>query len=268
MKYRPSVALLTMALACAGAAGCTSAEPAANTITLGVAAAPSLSAAFTEIIGMFEAEHPDVRVSIELGRSGTIADSLAGRTDINVFASASEWAMDAAVEAGSAVEPQIFARNNVVLAVPAGNPKQVTSLKDLEREDVRVGLCELAVPCGVAGETLLSAAGVILHEVERPSGSRALTSDLADNKLDAGIVYSTDVASSRGWVVRAEVNQADRELEQAAGKTSYFLARVPGGADGADAEAETAAAEDFIELVLSSRGRQALRESGLESISE
>jgi len=264
----PGLAALTVALACTGIAGCADEAPATNVITLGVAAAPSLSAAFTEIIHVFEAEYPDVRVSIELGKSGEIAESLASRTDINVFASASEQAMEIAVAAGSAVDPQIFARNYVVLAVPSGNPRRISSLADLERSDVRVGLCEVSVPCGLAADSLLDAAGVNPGDVKRTAGSRALTSQLADNHLDVGIVYSTDVASSHGWVAQADVDEFERELGQAAGTTSYVLARVPSGANGPDEDAETAASEKFIQLVLSHRGRQALRNSGLSVMAE
>ena len=94
------------------------------------------------------------------------------------------------------------------------------------------------VPCGKAAETLLSAAGVEPPGVERDSGSRALTARLADNDIDVGIVYRTDVAASHGWVALAEVDQRDRELAQDAGTTRYTVARIPGAEDGPDAGAE------------------------------
>lgn len=264
MPRRPGLAVLSLALACTGAAACAEEEPDAGVITIGVAAAPSLSAAFAELISVFEADNPGVRVSMELGRSNQIAESLASRSDINVFASASVQAMDLAVAEGAAVDPRVFARNHVVLAVPSGNPRQVTGLDDLERDDLRVGLCDAAVPCGRAADTLLAAAEVTPPPVvDRAAGSRALTARLADNAVDVGIVYRTDVASSHGWVTEVDGGEQDRALEQAAGTTRYVLARVPGGDDGPDAEAEAAAADEFTELVLSGRGRLALQNSGL-----
>ena len=112
------------------------------------------------------------------------------------------------------------------------------------------------------------AAGVLPVDVERDPGSRALTARLADNELDVGIVYRTDVASSHGWVSQAEVNRHDRELAAAAGTTRYTLARVPGGEDGPDAEAERAAAEKFMELVTSDRGRRAFENAGLAPVTQ
>ena len=52
---------------------CASVDPGDAEVTLGVAAAPSLAGAFTEIIGDFEAENPGVRVHLELGPSADLA---------------------------------------------------------------------------------------------------------------------------------------------------------------------------------------------------
>ena len=261
MNRSRGVGVLTIALACTVVGACATQEPEDETTTIGVAAAPSLTAAFTEMIDIFEDEHPGVTVSLELGRSDTIAAGLPGRDDINVFASASEEAMQQVVDAGVAVDPRVFARNHVVVAVPSGNPRRITGLRDLERPDLRVGLCAMDVPCGKAAETLLSAAGVEPPGVERDSGSRALAARLADN--DVGIVYRTDVAASHGWVAQVEVDQRDRELAQTAGTTRYSVARVVRGEEGADSEGERAATDDFLELVVSDRGRRALENTGL-----
>ncbi|MDV8002011.1 molybdate ABC transporter substrate-binding protein [Rhodococcus sp. IEGM 1408] len=266
MIGRRVTAVLVVALACGGVSACTAEESEPTVISIGVAAAPSLSGAFTELIGIFEQENPDVRVHLELGRSHTIAEGLADRTDINVFASASEQAMTLALEQGTVTDTQVFARNHVVVAVPSGNPREVTGLADLSRPDLRVGLCELEAPCGQAADLLLGAAGVVTPDVDRDEGSRGLAARLADNELDVGLVYRTDVASSNGWVTLADVDERDRALIQATGMTRYVLARVPGGEDGPDAGAERAAAGAFRELVTSDRGRRALENAGLDAL--
>lgn len=257
---------LVVALACGGVSACTAEESEPTVIAIGVAAAPALSGAFTELIRIFEQENLDVRVHLELGRSDTIAEGLAHRTDLNVFASASEQVMTLALEQGTVTDAQVFARNHVVVAVPSGNPREVTGLADFARPDLRVGLCELDVPCGQAADLLLAAAGVTPSDVDRDEGSRALAARLANNELDVGIVYRTDVASSHGWVTLADVDERDRGLVQATGMTRYVLARVPGGEDGPDAGAERAAAGAFRELVTSDRGRRALEDAGLDAV--
>lgn len=267
MNRARAVSAFAVALACSGFVACARQEPESPGMTLGVVAAPSLSDAFTEMIDFFEGEHPGVRVSLELGRSDTIAEEMPDRDDINVFASADEDSMQWLVDEGVAVEPTVFARNHVVVAVPSGNPRQVTGLRDLERPDLRVGLCVLDVPCGRAAESLLAVAGVVTPtQVARDPGSRALAARLADNELDVGIVYRTDVAASHGWVALAEVDQRDRELAQAAGTTRYTVARIPGAEDGP--HAERAVAGEFLKLVTSDRGRRALENAGLAPVSQ
>lgn len=266
MPRRQGVAVLAVALACAGAAGCTEPAVEAEATTIGVAVAPSLSEAFSEMVGLFEQQNPDVRVHLELGRSEDIAAGLAGRTDVNVFASATERALELATEQGTITDPVPFARNNVVVAVPSGNPGGVTALRDLTRPDLKVGLCESEVPCGQAAQALLAAARVDPHTVEWDVGSRALTARLADNDLHAGIVFRTDVAASHGWVTQVQVPPEDRALMQASGTTRYVLTRVPAGEEGPDAEVERQAAADFRELVLSEQGRRALENAGLAPV--
>ncbi|MFN3340286.1 MAG: molybdate ABC transporter substrate-binding protein [Dietzia sp.] len=268
MGQRRGIAVVGVALVCSGFACATEEPKAAVPVSIEVAAAPSLSEAFTEIIGIFEEENPEVRVHLELGRSDDIAEGLSGRTDLNVFASASEEVMQLALERGTVADPQVFARNHVIVAVPSGNPHGVRGLGDLARPELRVGLCALDSPCGQATEKLLAAAGVRPTDVTRESGSRALSARLADSELDVGIVYRTDVAGSHGWVAPVDVDDRDRDLMRAAGTTRYVLARVPGGENGPGGEAERTAADAFRELVTSDRGRRALEVAGLDALPE
>lgn len=266
MGRGPGVALMGLALACSGLAACAAEEAEGTVVTIGVASAPSLSDAFTEIIEIFERENPGVRVHLELGRSVELSEGLANRTDINVFASASEEAMAYVVEQGVATETQVFARNHVVMAVPSGNPRQVRGLEDLERPGVRVGICDESLPCGKAAKTLLTAAGVTPPAVTLEVGSRALSSRLADNELDVGIVYRTDVAGSHGWVTQTDVDPREQEMMREAGTTRYILSRVPRGEDGPEAEDERVASAEFRALVTSDRGRRVLENAGLEAL--
>ena len=265
MPGRPVIAALTAAATGLALVACGPAESTGTTVAIGVAAAPSLAGAFTELIGVFEEENPGTRVHLELGRSVEIAENLGDRTDLHVFASANEAAMDHALAAGTVAGPEVFARNHVVLAVPSGNPAGVTGLDDLARPELRVGLCDRQVPCGSAAEVLLGEAEVDPEVDSRDGGSRALAARLADNEFDAGIIYRTDVAASVGWVTQVAVTEHERELTQAAGAIRYFLARVPGGErDEASGEAAREAGEQFRALVTSERGRRALENAGLQ----
>lgn len=267
MPRRPIIAALTAAAAGFALVACAPAESETDTVTIGVAVAPSLAGAFSELISVFETEHPGTRVNLELGRSGELAESLGDRTDVNVFASASETAMDLAVAAGTVTNVQVFARNHVVLAVPSGNPADVTGLADLSRPELKVGLCDEVLPCGIAADLLLGEAGMDPGVEARNGGSRALSARLADNEVDAGIIYRTDVAASVGWVSQVAVDEHERKLTQEAGAIWYSLARVPGGErDGEDGESAREIGGAFRDLVTSERGRVALENAGLQPL--
>ena len=266
MVGRGPLAVATVVAAAVGAAGCGAAAPpeeAATTIR--VAAGVSLTAVFTELVEEFEAENPGVRVRLEPGRSVELARAMRGRTDLHLFAATGRSAMGIALADGSARDPRTFARNYMVLAVPSGNPAGVTRLADLGRPELRVGLCIEDGACGQSSGELLTAAAVAPDVDERVPDSQTLTRRLGGDEFDAGLVFRTDVAASRGWVEEVDGDDHDRLLERDVGATDYLLAEVPGGLqDGVDDAAERAAVAAFRDLVASDRGRAALEDAGFE----
>src|SRR5512142_1741921 len=93
---------------------------------LTVFAASSLTDAFNEIKTAFEQANPGVTVSYNFGASNTLATQLSQGAPADVFASANMAQMDAAVKVGRiAGKPVTFARNRLVVIVPADNPAQI-----------------------------------------------------------------------------------------------------------------------------------------------
>ena len=69
--------------------------------------------------------------------------------------------MDQLAEAGAvAGEAQVFARNRMTIAVPAGNPAGITGLADFADPDLLIGLCAEEVPCGRTRAEALESAGI------------------------------------------------------------------------------------------------------------
>lgn len=257
------IAALTVTAMSVVLTACSTEATRGSDVTLGVAASPSLATAFNELIGVFEAENPGTHVHLELGRSLAIVETLGQRTDLNVIAVANDDAIQLAEDQETVADSEVFARNHVVLAVPSGNPANVTSLSDLSRPDLRVSLCKPYLPCGNAAETLLSEAGVEPAVDSWGESSRSLSARLAESEFDVGIVYRTDVAASVGWVGQVDISEHERELTRNAGATRYFLARVLGGdREGKVGESVRQAESAFRSLVTSERGRQALAKSG------
>jgi molybdate transport system substrate-binding protein len=195
-----------VALAAALTAGCGGSDPASGqtgdpdelTGELVVFAAASLTESFTQIGDDFETANPGVTVAFSFAGSATLAQQINQGAPADVFASASPANMQTATDAGDGGTPTTFARNRLVIAVPAGNPGGVAGLADLADPDVKVALCAEQVPCGAAARTALEAAGVEITPVTLERDVRATLSKLTLGEVDAALVYRTDVAGASG----------------------------------------------------------------------
>lgn len=157
-----------------------------------VFAAASLRTAFDDIAELFEQRHPQVDVKpIVYDGSSTLVTQLQEGARADVLATADERSMQLLVDSGLASDPQLFATNTLVVAVPAGNPGGVDSLDDLA--DAVTVLCAPEVPCGVASTTLLDAAGVQVTAASLEQNVTAVLEKVAAGEADAGLVYATDV---------------------------------------------------------------------------
>lgn len=216
---------------------------------LTVYAAASLQGPFEDVVAELEAAHPGLVVRpVVYDGSSTLATQIVEGAPADVFASADERTM-ATVEAAGAVrgEPVPVATNSLVVAVPPGNPADVTSLADLARPEVRVVLCATEVPCGSASQTLLARDGVtVVPDSSEQSVSAVLTKVVAD-EVDAGLVYRTDVVDADVEVIVPE--GAEDVVNR------YPVAVL---ADAAD----PAAAQAFVDFVAGPRGQQILAEHG------
>src|SRR5688500_12171419 len=107
--------------------------------TIRVLAAASLTDAFEELAGDFEADHPGVTLELSVGPSSALAAQVVEGAPADVLATADEATMQAVVDAGAvAGTPSDVARNVGQLAVPAGNPGGVRGIDDLDRDDLLV----------------------------------------------------------------------------------------------------------------------------------
>jgi molybdate transport system substrate-binding protein len=196
-----------------------------------VFAAASLTDAFGDIADLFERQHPDVAVTLDFGPSSRLAAQIAEGAPADVFASADDTTMAVAVDAGAVRgKPEVFARNRLEIAVPAGNPEGVSGLADLADEDLLIGLCAEEVPCGRFGREALAEAEVEPSIDTNEADVRSLLNKLTVGELDAGLPDDVNVVAS------------------------YELATLD-----ADATDEAAA---FVDLVRSARGQRILAERG------
>ncbi|WP_189208616.1 molybdate ABC transporter substrate-binding protein [Actinokineospora fastidiosa] len=219
----------------------TACSPGSGRTVVTVFAAASLTESFTALEKTFESIHPDVDLRVNFAASSALAQQLRTGALADVFASADEATMAKVAPPSS----RVFATNRLTIAVPSGNPAQVTGLADLPR--VVTVVCAPQVPCGAATTTVLTAAGVTLRPASEEQDVKAVLTKVAADEADAGLVYVTDV---RGAAVTAiDFPESTKAINR------YPIAVL------ADAPHPTLARE-FVDLVLSPEGQAILADHG------
>ena len=193
----------------------------AETTELIVFAAASMTETLTEIAELYKSVAPDVEIVYNFDSSGTLKTQIEEGADCDLFISAAPKqmnALDIASEANTAGLDFVLQgtrinllENKVALAVPEGNPKNVTSYDQLI-EGLKAGSLMLAmgnadVPVGQytqkilayygVSEEELAAAGVITYG----SNVKEVTTQVTEATVDCGIIYGTDAYSAGLTVV-------------------------------------------------------------------
>ncbi len=227
---------------------------------LTVFAASSLRDAFQDLGRSFEQQHPGTSLSFNFAGSQELRTQVEHGARADVLASADPRTLRALADAGLALQPQVFARNEPVIVVPAGNPAGIHSLADLPRaRRLVVGAPE--VPIGDYTVRILEAASrrygpafgaaVEARVASRELNVRQVLAKVALGEADAAIVYRTDALASRG---AAEVISIPPQLNVVA---EYPIAVLRGAPRPGLARA-------FVELVLSSAGQAVLARHGFQ----
>ncbi len=176
-----------------------------------VSAASSLTNAFTDLAVQFQLQHQGTKVLMSFAASDVLAQQIVHGAPVDVFASADQKSMDKAVEAKSiaAATRKDFVRNQVVLVVPADNPRGIKSLADLKAAGVkRVAFGNPAtVPVGRYTKAALEKTGNWDDVKQREvlgQNVRQVLDYVARGEVDAGFVFATDAAVMPGKVTVVE----------------------------------------------------------------
>ncbi|MFF7055487.1 molybdate ABC transporter substrate-binding protein [Achromobacter spanius] len=229
----------------------------AQAADLVVSAAASLTNAFKDVAQAYEKEHPDTKVVLNFGASDVLLQQILKGAPADVFASADQKAMDKAVEAQAVKRASRvdFAANQVVLIVPADSKANITTLKDLTRDDIkRVAYGNPAsVPVGRYTQGALEAAGLwnaVQAKGVLAQNVRQSLAYVSRGEVDAGFVFATDAA-----IMPDQVNVAVRVPSQT--PVTYPIAVTA-------REAAAPEAERFVAYVLSPAGQAILARYGFQ----
>lgn len=220
--------------------------------TVTVFAAASLTESFTQIGEQFEAANPGVTVVFNFGGSSTLATQIREGAPADVFASADPANMQVVIDAGDASgTATVFARNQLVIAVPEGNPLDVTGLADLANPELKVALCAEQVPCGAASLTALDAADVDLTPVTLERDVKAALSKVTLGEVDAALVYHTDTVAADSDVDGIAFPESDLAIND------YPIVALSGAPN-------LVAAQAFVAYILSGPGTALLAQAGFQ----
>jgi molybdate transport system substrate-binding protein len=174
---------------------------------LTVSAAASLTDAFKQIARAYEVQYPGSKVQLNFGASGALLQQMAKGAPVDVFASADQETMDAAVKQGliATGDRKNFARNTLVVIVPTDSVIAIRRLDDLRQPAVRhIALGNPAsVPVGRYARQALES-GKLWNELGprliNTQNVRQALDYVARNEVDAGFVYRTDAAVQKDKV--------------------------------------------------------------------
>jgi molybdate transport system substrate-binding protein len=230
--------------------GCGSSNEAAPAEHLVVFAAASLKQSFTQIGEQFKTDNPGASVEFSFAGSSDLVTQLTQGAKADVLASADTKNMDKAAKAGLLAGDAVnFASNTLTIAVAPGNPKGITSLRDLTKPGLDVVVCAPQVPCGAAAQKVEHAAGVQLSPVSEESSVTDVLNKVSTGQADAGLVYVTDVEGSGGKVTGVAFPEASGSVN------TYPIAVLKGAG-----EAELA--RRFVDYVTGEAGQKVLEQAG------
>jgi molybdate transport system substrate-binding protein len=217
--------------------------------TITVLAAASLTGTFTQLADDFERDHDGVRVRLAFDSSATLAQQALDGAPADVLATADTATMDSASEA-LANDPELFATNTMVLVTPADDPAGITGFADVVSDpDLTYVACVETAPCGKVAAALLADNDVTTHPASLEVDVKAVLAKVTSGEADAGLVYATDAVAAGDTVRTFQVPHADEEV------TSYPVAALRQSGD-------PDLAQEFVDLVLSDRGRRLLADAG------
>jgi molybdate transport system substrate-binding protein len=218
-----------------------------NTVT--VAAAASLTEAFTQIGSQFEATKPGTTVTFSFGSSATLATQIEEGAPIDVFAAANPATMRTVTDVGAAELPTNFVSNVLQIAVPKGNPGRITGLKDFGDKSKKIAICAPQVPCGSAAVKVFSAAKITPAPDTLEQDVKATLQKVSSDEVDAALVYRTDVIAAKDTVDGLEFPEARQAVNV------YPIAVLKGSMNAAGAQ-------QFVDYVLSADGQAVLHKAG------
>ncbi len=257
------ILLCTLFLAACGGStsSTTSTATTAPAVTiLNVFAAASLKESFNVIAAKYTRAHPNITIKLNFAGSQILEQQVASGAPADVFASADQTTMQKAVDAGLVGNSQVFVKNRLTVIIPAANPGNINTLKDLSRKGVKIDIGAPAVPAGKYSLQVLAKMAqssnygpayenaVKANFVSQETDVKAVVNKVQLGEVDAGFVYVTDVtAAVSNKIKMIDIPDNFNVIAQ------YPIAVTKSSAHSNDARA-------FVQYILSPEGQAVLQQ--------
>ncbi len=172
---------------------------------INVAAAASLTEAFTDIEKEFETENSNIDIVYNFAASGTLRTQIEVAPETaDVFASAAQDQMDMLASKGFVYNAtrEDFVENSLVMITPSGNAVGLIGMQDLtktEVEKISIGNPD-TVPAGKYAKEALTNAGLwdnVSSKTLLAENVKQALVYVERGEAEAGFVFSTDASSAK-----------------------------------------------------------------------
>ena len=202
----------------------------AEPVELIVFAAASMTETLEQIADAYKEVAPNVTLTYNFDSSGTLKTQIEEGADCDIFISAAAKQMN---QLDITADPEVntdgldyvdsdtrinLLENKVALAVPDGNPKNLSSYEDmvagLKDKSIMLAMGNEDVPVGQYTQKILDYYGLSEDDLAKDgvitygSNVKEVTTQVSEATVDCGIIYSTD-AFSAGLTV---VDTATKEM--------------------------------------------------------
>ncbi len=266
-RYRKTAVVLAAAMLAAGAGNAVTVQAAEETeIQLFIAA--SLNTVMEDLIGRYQEEHPEVEITVNADSSGTLLTQIEEGYECDIFFSAAQKQMNTLEEDGLILEGTRadVLNNQVVLITLKDSGTKVTGLENLQ-EAQSIALAGGSVPVGKYTRVALMNLGILeetdepdqitTEEVSQALGGVEISEQsnvskvllaVTEGSCEVGTTYYSDT-----YGYEDDVDILETVSYELTGDVIYPVCRVQN--EEAD-EAQTAAADDFYQYILSDEAKE------------
>lgn len=145
-----------------------------------------------DLVKTFNEKYPNIEVNMRYGGSGELFTTMETQKNGDVFFPAAYKYMGEAIENGYVENGTVknVTKNIPVIIVQPGNPKNITSVEDLARSDVKVGLGETEGPAiGKSSQEILNKSNVTVDPVVTTTTVNQLVTYIISGEIDATIIW-------------------------------------------------------------------------------